>query len=57
MNLKETGSQKVGGSNLPSSTREANQTSQHLSIHSNSYTKLALSLQRLIDGFLLGIRV
>ncbi len=52
-----TGSQKVGGSNPPSSTRETNQTSQYLSIRSNSYTQLAIPLQRLIDGFPLSCRV
>jgi site-specific recombinase XerD len=55
-----TGSQKVGGSNPPSSTKKANtanQSSQYLSIRSNSYTQLAIPLQRLIDGFLLSCRV
>jgi len=52
-----TGSQKVGGSNPPSSTKEANQSSQYLSIRSNSYAQLAIPLQRLIDGFLLSCRV
>ncbi len=42
MNSSVTGSQKVGGSNPPSSTREANQYSQHLSIPSNSCTQLAI---------------
>ena len=55
-----TGSQKVEGSNPSSSTKrakEANQESQYLSIRSNSYTQLAISLDRLIDGFLLSCRV
>jgi len=55
-----TGSQKVGGSNPPSSTKEANTantTSNYLSISSNSYTQLAIPLHRLIEGFLLSCRV
>ena len=40
----------------PSSTK-ANQVIQQLSIRSNSYTQLAIPLQRLIDGFSLSCRV
>ena len=55
-----TGSQKVGGSNPPSSTKitdTANPTSKHLSTSPKSYTQLAISLQRLIEGFLLSCKV
>ncbi len=55
-----TGSQKVGGSNPPSSTREAkeaNQDTQYLSIRSNSCTQLAVPLDRLVEGFLLSCKV
>ena len=55
-----TGSQKVGGSNPPSSTFEAttaNTTSNYLSISPNSYTQLAIPLHRLIEGFLLSCKV
>ena len=55
-NRHETGSQKVGGSNPPSSTKKANTanpTSKELSTNPNSHTQLALSLERLIEGFLL----
>ena len=55
-----TGSQKVEGSNPSSSTNEAtkaNTTSKYLSISPNSYTQLAIPLDRLIEGFLLSCRV
>ena len=60
MSLVETGSQKVRGSSPLSSTkdaREAKDSSEHLSIGSNSYKQLAIPLDRLIDGFLLSCRV
>jgi site-specific recombinase XerD len=55
-----TGSQKVGGSNPPSSTNKANTAnaiSKHLSSRFNSYTQLAIPLHRLIEGFLLSCKV
>jgi len=55
-----TGSQKVGGSNPPSSTKQAitaNPIPKYLSTSPNSYTKLAIPLQRLIEGFLLSCKV
>ena len=55
-----TGSQKVAGSNPAGSTRlvvEANTDSGKLSINSNSSSQVAISLQRLIEGFLLSCRV
>ena len=55
-----TGSQKVGGSNPPSSTKKANtanSTLKYLSTSPNSYTQLAILLDRLIEGFLLSCKV
>ncbi len=55
-----TGSQKVGGSNPPSSTKKAktaNSTSNYLSTTHNSNTQLAIPLHRLIEGFLLSCKV
>ena len=55
-----TGSQKVGGSNPPSSTKQSstsNQVLQHLSTSPNFYTQLAIPLGRLIEGFLLSCKV
>ena len=55
-----TGSQKVEGSNPSSSTKEANTANtnlEHLSTRSNSYTQIAIPLQRLIEGFLLSCKV
>ena len=55
-----TGSQKVGGSNPPSSTKEtntANPVSKYLSTSRNSYTQLDILLERLIEGFLLSCKV
>ena len=55
-----TGSQKVEGSNPSSSTKivdKANPISKYLSTRSNSYTQLAIPLQRLIEGFLLSCKV
>ena len=60
MGERLTGSQKVGGSNPPSSTkkpREAKPTSTYLSIRPDSYTDLPIPLDRLIEGFLLSCRV
>ena len=59
-----TGSQKVGGSNPPGSTNKphfpvlnsGNSCSYHLT-GQNSYTGLAIPLNRLIEGFLLSCRV
>ena len=51
--LKATGSQKVGGSNPPGSTKKANKANnalQYLSTSSKSYTQLAIPLERLIEG-------
>jgi hypothetical protein len=48
-----TGSQKVGGSNPPSSTskaKAANSTSNYLSTIHSSNTQLAIPLHRLIAG-------
>ena len=55
-----TGSQKVGGSNPPSSTKQvntANITSKYLTASPNSYTQLSIPLDRLIEGFLLSCKV
>ncbi len=55
-----TGSQKVGGSNPPSSTKEANtanSTLKYLSTIPNSYTQLPIPLECLIEGFLLSSKV
>jgi len=55
-----TGSQKVEGSNPSSSTKQTVTTKhdpQQLSTSSNSYTKLAIPLERLIEGFLLSCKV
>ena len=57
---RATGSQKVGGSNPPSSTKEAkeaNTPSNYLSNRPNSYAQLAILLHRLIEGFLLSCKV
>ncbi len=55
-----TGSQKVGGSNPPGSTKKAdkaNPTLKYLSTSTKSYTQLAIPLERLIEGFLLSCKV
>ena len=55
-----TGSQKVVGSNPISSTSEllkAKTNSSHLLTSPNSYTQLAIPLDRLIEGFLLSCKV
>jgi site-specific recombinase XerD len=55
-----TGSQKVGGSNPPSSTKTATTHKAHpeyLSISRNSNTQLPITLDRLIEGFLLSCKV
>ncbi len=60
MGERHTGSVKVVGSNPASSTNKstkANQALQYLSIRSNSYTQLAIPLDRLIEGFLLSCKV
>lgn len=60
MGERHTGSVKVAGSNPASSTNKsakANQALQYLSIRSNSYTQLAIPLDRLIEGFLLSCKV
>jgi len=58
--LESTGSQKVEGSNPSSSTKRANTANPtliHLSTGPNSYTQLAIPLDRLIKGFLLSCKV
>ncbi|MFC1984517.1 tyrosine-type recombinase/integrase [Chloroflexota bacterium] len=60
MIMLKTGSQKVEGSNPSSSTKEvntANTSSNYLSTSSNSYMRLAIPLERLIEGFLLSCKV
>ena len=52
-----TGSQKVEGSNPSSSTTTASDSSNYLLTGDNSYTQLAIPLQRLIEGFLLSCKV